>query len=82
MILGTGFYGKSFTLSDRKRPGRGAPFVRAGNPGIYTAENGTLGYYEICDLIKNQSWQVIYDKEQRVPYAFSKDQIVGYDDPK
>jgi len=40
-----------------------------------------LAYYEICKKVKSEGWTVVQDKESRHgPYAYSKDQWVGYDD--
>ena len=80
ILLGTALFGNSYTLSRPiKKIGRGAAFFNPGQPGKYTHEYGTLGYNEICDLIKNQNWKVLYDKEQEVPYAYKGNQIVAYD---
>ncbi|XP_033215191.1 acidic mammalian chitinase-like [Belonocnema kinseyi] len=80
LMMGLAFYGKSYTLKDPKVVGRGAPSAGAGVAGPYTRANGSLAYYEICDLIKNKNWKVINDTEQHVPYAYSYDQIVAFDD--
>lgn len=80
ILLGTALSGNSYTLSSPiKKFGRGAKFEGPGDAGQYTHEYGTLGYDEICDLINNHKWKVVYDKEQEVPYAYSGNQLVAYE---
>ena len=76
------FFGRSYTMTDTKIIGRGAPFKKPGNPGRYTKTEGLLAYFEICSLIQEHNWKVIYDTQQRVPYAYSGNQIVSYDNPE
>lgn len=38
-----------------------------------------LSYYEVCEKI-NQGWKVERNNEQVVPYAYSNNEWVGYDD--
>ncbi|XP_033213755.1 acidic mammalian chitinase-like [Belonocnema kinseyi] len=72
IVLGTAFYGISFTLADKNQVGRGAPFVHIG--GMVPA------YYEICSLKADGGWKRIFDAEQQVPYIVKGDQIIAYDD--
>ena len=80
--VGTGFYGRSFTLTDPNQHKRGSPFTGPGNAGSFTKSPGSLAYFEICDYTDHQNWKVEYDSEQHVVYAFNGNQIVGYDDVK
>ena len=73
IILGTAFYGKSYTLANPKEIGRGAPFINEG-------KIGTPSYSKVCQLVKNPEWKRLYDNEQNVPYIYNGDQIVAYDD--
>ncbi|XP_063223025.1 chitinase-3-like protein 1 [Bacillus rossius redtenbacheri] len=75
--LGLGLYGRSFTLQDPEHHGIGAQVSGSGSPGQYTEEAGMLGYNEICEL--KDKWTVVWNKDQKVPYAFSGNQWVGYD---
>ncbi|KAF5280199.1 hypothetical protein FQA39_LY18116 [Lamprigera yunnana] len=79
IILGVGAYGKSFTLSDPKSHGIGAPTLGPGMAGPYSRSNGTLYYYEVLEFQKND-WMRVWSKEQQVPYSYRNDQWVGYDD--
>ncbi|CAF1202079.1 unnamed protein product [Rotaria sordida] len=81
LVLGLGMYGRTFKLKQKKNPDTKpyGPSKGAGLPGNYTASNGFLSYYEICELIKKQKWHTEYDKEQQVPYAYKDDQWVSFD---
>ena len=39
-----------------------------------------MSYYEVCIKINKNGWKVDYNDEQKVKYAYSNDQWVGYDD--
>lgn len=80
--LGVAFYGRSFTLRNAADNGIGAPAGGPGHAGPYTYESGFLGYNEICEKLQFEKWNHCWDKEQQVPYAYSANQWVGYDDPE
>lgn len=84
LVLGLGMYGRTFKLKQKKNADTKpyGPSKGAGLPGNYTASNGFLSYYEICDLVKKQKWHTEFDKEQQVPYAYKEDQWVSYDNPE
>lgn len=44
VVMGMGFYGRSFTMSDVSCQEPGCPFASAGNPGDCTATGGILSY--------------------------------------
>ncbi|XP_032306926.1 acidic mammalian chitinase [Drosophila ananassae] len=75
LILGIGFYGHSYQMADSSKNWPGADCIGPGSAGIYTRENGFLGYHEIC----LNNWQTVFDAENGAPYAFSGDQWIGYD---
>ncbi|XP_049812473.1 chitinase-3-like protein 1 [Schistocerca nitens] len=79
LILGMGTYGRTFTLSSAANSGVGAPASGPGNGGPYTYQPGMLGYNEICEKIMAGGWTVTWDDQQKVPYAVSGNQWVGYD---
>uniref|UniRef100_A0AAG5DHK2 chitinase n=1 Tax=Anopheles atroparvus TaxID=41427 RepID=A0AAG5DHK2_ANOAO len=84
LIVGVPFYGQTFTLaqSSRATPGEGSPSVGPGTAGDDTRQPGMLAYYEICQRVRKQKWQVGRDSSMKSgPYATSGDQWVGYDDP-
>lgn len=88
LILGFGFYGRSFTLSDPNCNSPGCAFSRASNPGPCSATAGILAYYEIQELINQHNSRKgievispIHDRTAAVKYfTFGKDQWVSYDD--
>ena len=45
----------------------------------FTREPGFLAYYEICKNLQ-QGWTRVWDDEQKVPYAYSSTEWVGYED--
>ena len=38
-----------------------------------------MAYYEVCSNLKS-GWIKVWDSESKVPYAYSGNQWVGYDD--
>lgn len=79
LILGLGTYGRSFTLSSSaSAPGSGTS--GAGTAGRLTREGGFMAYYEICEKLST-GWSSGYSNTQKVPYAYSGNQWVGYDNP-
>ncbi|KAG7221560.1 hypothetical protein INR49_017091, partial [Caranx melampygus] len=70
-------YGRTFTLSSQSSV-IGAPISGAGNPGLYTREAGFWWYYEVC--LNPQGKTVHWFKDQKVPYATTGNQWVGFDD--
>ncbi len=37
-----------------------------------------MSYYEICEML-SQGWKSVWNDEQKVPYAYSKDEWVSYE---
>ncbi|CAF1418656.1 unnamed protein product [Rotaria magnacalcarata] len=84
LVLGLGFYGRTFKLKHKNIANR-RPYASsqgAGLPGNYTNSSGFLSYYEICNLIRKHHWQIAYDREQEVPFAYKDDQWVGFDNQR
>jgi len=73
LILGVGFYGRSWTLENENDNGVGAP-AATGAPGQYTGEPGFLAYFELCS-----GWT--YRNVENVgPYGYKGDQWASFDD--
>ncbi|XP_050301740.1 mucin-4-like isoform X2 [Anthonomus grandis grandis] len=81
LVLGIPTYGRSYTLFNPDAYEIGSPADGPGNMGEYTRENGYLAYYEICEYIKEQDWEVEDPNPEAMgPIAFKENQWVGYDD--
>ncbi|XP_057381047.1 chitotriosidase-1-like [Daphnia carinata] len=81
--LGMPLYGRTWKLASAMTTPP-APAVGAGAPGPITNEEGFVGYFEICQAVQNEGWQVVQDPDQYIgPYALSPTDVVnwiGYDD--
>lgn len=82
LILGTGFYGRSFTLENPANHEIGDSFTGPGAAGPYTREAGILGFNEIGETQKQKTWKLGFSQEQKVPYAYLDNQWIGYDNCK
>ncbi|KAK9709298.1 Glycosyl hydrolases family 18 [Popillia japonica] len=82
LILGTGTYGRTFTLSSSGNNNIGAPISGGGSAGQCTGEMGILGYNEICQKIASGGWTVVWNNEQQIPYAYNGNQWIGYDNER
>ncbi|XP_055531989.1 chitinase-3-like protein 1 [Wyeomyia smithii] len=77
--LGVAFYGRTFTLRSASENHIGALSSGPGQGGLYSQELGFLGYNEICEKLLTDRWYFKWDEDQQVPYAFSGNQWVGFD---
>jgi hypothetical protein len=87
LLIGFGFYGRSFTLADTSCTAPGCQFSGAGKKGPCTDTGGILGYYEIQNIIngagskKRAAPVPIHDEASAVNYlVFDDDQWISYDD--
>uniref|UniRef100_A0A8D3AJG8 chitinase n=1 Tax=Scophthalmus maximus TaxID=52904 RepID=A0A8D3AJG8_SCOMX len=74
--LGLAAYGRAFTLSTAAS-GVGAPASGTGEEGCYTGEEGFWAVYETCLYTEGATVHLITD--QKVPYAITENQWVGFD---
>ncbi|KAF7990200.1 hypothetical protein HCN44_000005 [Aphidius gifuensis] len=79
LVVGVPLYGKSWTLADPNNNGVGAPASGAGDPGEFSQAAGSLCYYEICQKISNEGWNLQLDDTSKTPYAFNGNQWVSFD---
>ncbi|KAI0132937.1 glycoside hydrolase family 18 protein [Xylariales sp. AK1849] len=83
IVLGLGFYGRSFQLKDTSCSTPGCAFAGAATAGTCTNNPGTLAYFEIMDILADQNPKVVWDKTDAVKYmqyGTRNDQWVSYDD--
>ncbi|ROT76532.1 chitinase 1 [Penaeus vannamei] len=80
IVIGVPFYGKTYTLCNASITDLHAPINGTGQRGPILKRNGVLMYFEICYLLQNAGWVRQWDAEGLVPYAYSGDQWVGYED--
>ncbi|XP_066142849.1 acidic mammalian chitinase-like [Euwallacea fornicatus] len=73
LTVGTGFYGRSFTLVDANSNGLHAAITGPGSDG------GSPTYATICS--DYSSWTRVWDDEQKSPRKYNGNQWLGYDDP-
>ena len=79
--MGMPLYGQSFTLDSLDNHGLNAPARAKGRAGEFTRASGFLAYYEICQRINSEQWNIVRDTEGRMgPYAYKDRQWVGFDD--
>lgn len=80
IIVGLPSYGRTFTLANPAQNAVNSPSSGPGNPGEYSIEAGFMTYMEICQRIYQRGWIQTRDSTQMVPFAFSGNQWVGFDD--
>lgn len=88
IVMGFGFYGRSFTLADPSCTKPGCPFSGASNPGPCSATGSILSYYEIMDILngatsKKRAMTITptHDTTDAANYfTFDENQWVSYDD--
>jgi len=82
VVLGYGFYGRSFELQTPSCNTPGCPFSGGGRPGPCSGESGILLYYEIQAILKQApNLRTVFDTDAAVKYlTFDSNQWVSYDD--
>lgn len=83
VVMGFGFYGRSFTMDDPacSEPNGVCEFSTAGITGSCSATAGILIYAEIQSLNTSLNVQTFYDEKSTVKYnVFDSTQWVSYDD--
>jgi chitinase len=82
VVLGLGFYGRSFTMKDSGCMKAGCEFSEGANGGACTGTPGVLSAAEINEIIANGA-TVTYDEEAAVQIVtWDSNQWVSFDDTK
>ncbi|KAF2732643.1 hypothetical protein EJ04DRAFT_304974 [Polyplosphaeria fusca] len=81
VVLGLGFYGRSFTLKDSSCKKPGCPFSSGAKAGECTDTSGVLSNAEIQRIIDKKKLTPVFDQKAGVKYVvWDNDQWVSYDD--
>lgn len=83
VVMGFGFYGRSFTMADATchDPNAGCKFTTAGRPGDCSGTAGILIYPEIQSRNKTLNAKTYYDAVSTTKYTvYDYDQWISYDD--
>ncbi|KAL4938741.1 hypothetical protein BDV06DRAFT_231555 [Aspergillus oleicola] len=85
VVMGLGFYGRSFTLEDPSCVSSGCLFSDTGKPGKCTDSSGMLLFNEIQAILRDdrRNAKKVYDEQSAVQIViFDENQLVSYDDWK
>lgn len=83
VVLGQGYYGRSFTLTDPScnKPNGVCTFSGGADEGPCSGASGVLTLQEIKDIVKKKDLKPVYDKEAGVKWVtWDSNQWVSYDD--
>ncbi|KAJ9481815.1 hypothetical protein VN97_g11646 [Penicillium thymicola] len=83
VVMGFGFYGRSFTMADASchDPNKGCQFSTSGLPGDCSDTAGILTYAEIRSRNDSLSTDTYYDGKSTTKYmTYLSDQWISYDD--
>lgn len=83
VILGQGYYGRSFTLTDSscKTPNGVCTFSGDADKGPCSGASGILTLQEIKDIVKKKNIKPTYDKDAGVKwFTWDSNQWASYDD--
>ncbi|KAL9560669.1 hypothetical protein ACKAV7_015160 [Fusarium commune] len=82
IVMGLGFYGRSFTLASSSCWKPGCAFTGPGAAGPCTNTAGILSYREIKDIVKRTGATSYLDKEAACRYlVYDDNSWISYDDP-
>lgn len=80
LVLGLPLYGRSYVLKNATLAmGPGAPAIGPGEQGPITNDPGLLGYFELCEMLKDRNWTYGWDEAAQAPYAYRANQWIGYE---
>uniref|UniRef100_A0A182MND4 chitinase n=1 Tax=Anopheles culicifacies TaxID=139723 RepID=A0A182MND4_9DIPT len=79
VVLGVPFLGRTYVLRSSQQNGLGSPTSGPGPKGQHTYSEGYLGYFEICQKLKERNWRMLWDSIGQCPYAYRGNQWIGYE---
>uniref|UniRef100_T1DQL3 chitinase n=1 Tax=Anopheles aquasalis TaxID=42839 RepID=T1DQL3_ANOAQ len=79
VILGVPLLGRTFLLRNSQQNALGSPSTGPGPKGQHTYSEGYLGYFEICQKLKEPNWRMRWDSIGLCPYAYRGTQWIGYE---
>jgi chitinase len=83
IVLGTGFYGRSFRLENPQCWEPGCDFSGPGEKGECTNTEGFLSYKEVKDILAATKAKPKLDKVAGIQYmTYGQNSWISYDDPK
>ncbi|XP_050079355.1 endochitinase [Anopheles maculipalpis] len=80
VVLGVPFLGRTYVLRNSQQNGVGALINGPGPKGQHTYSEGYLGYFEICQKLKQSKWRTVWESIGQCPYAYRGNQWIGYED--
>nr|GAT44459.1 predicted protein [Mycena chlorophos] len=82
LVMGIGFYGRSFELVSPTCSDPGCPFAGAAPAGPCSGNPGTLMFVEIEDILSNEGTaNVVFDQKDAVKYlVYNTNDWISYDD--
>lgn len=81
VVMGLGFYGRSFTMKDPACLAAGCEFSDGARGGECTGTPGVLSAHEIVKIMKDQDATVTFDEAAAVKIVtWDNDQWVSWDD--
>jgi len=81
LVMAMPLYGQTFTLRDESFHNLNADSIGPGKEAAYTKSEGFIAYYEICNNVLNDQWEVVRDDSKAMgPYAYKGNQWISFDD--
>ncbi|XP_071112221.1 chitinase-3-like protein 2 isoform X2 [Haliotis cracherodii] len=80
IVVGIAAYGASFIIANETSVGAYASGLGEYSP--YRLMHGKVAFYEVCEMLEKGEARYVWDDLRKVPYAYTIETWVGYDDEK
>ncbi|GAV06010.1 hypothetical protein RvY_16053 [Ramazzottius varieornatus] len=82
LVLGIPFFARTYRVPNNPAPAEsyGGVFSGDGHRGLVSQAPGFLWYFETCSRIALAGYTVVRDQISSVPYAYSNDNLIMYED--